>query len=171
MSAAPTTPPDATRQTNFANMSVALTGFISDVVNPLFDPLGLVALYLQTADSNASPTDVDSLIQQYLTLGGTGLTNQQIADKLVDTNNPSPGAQAALARAIVTMWYLGSWYSSPTASPVVASQNAYIGGLAWKAMQAHPMGASDFTFGYWVQPPPSLSDFGVDLPAGGEKNA
>lgn len=42
MSAAANLPPDAARQTNFANMSVALTGFTSDVVNPL-SPMGGLA--------------------------------------------------------------------------------------------------------------------------------
>jgi hypothetical protein len=66
MNAAATTPPDAARQTNFANMSVALTGFTADVVNPFFDPLGLVTEYLRTADASAGTAAVDSLIQQYL---------------------------------------------------------------------------------------------------------
>lgn len=160
----------ATRQTNFANMSVALTGFIADVVNPFFDPLGLVPAYLNTADTNGGAANVDALIQQFLTLSQSGMSNQQIADTLLDTGNPKPGAQAVLASQIVTLWYLGAWYSTPTATPAIVSANAYIGGLAWKAMQSHPMGASDFTFGYWVQPPPSLADFGVDLTAGGKTN-
>jgi len=114
---------------------------------------------------------VDSLIQQYLRLLNSGLTNQQIADALLDTSNPKPDPAVLLARAIVTMWYLGSWYSyntPPPITPAVVSQNAYIEGLAWKAMQAHPMGASDFTFGYWKLPPPALTDFGVDTANGGE---
>jgi hypothetical protein len=160
---------DATRQTNFANMSAVLTGFTTDVVNPLFDPLQLVPTYLATADAKAGAALVDALTQQFLSLTAGGATKQQIADTMLDTGNTAPGNQALLARAIVKMWYLGSWYSSPTDNnPTVVSQNAYIGGLAWKAMQAHPMGFSDFTFGYWVTPPPSLADFGVDLPSGGQ---
>lgn len=171
MSSNANAPSGNSRQTNFANMSVALTGFTADVVNPFFDPLGLVAQYLNTADTSAGATAVDALIQQYLTLVGQGLSNQQIANTLLDTSNPKPGAQALLAAQILTLWYLGSWYSTTGPSPVVVSANAYIGGLTWKAMQAHPMGSSDFTFGYWVQAPPSLSDFGVDLSGGGNTNA
>ncbi|HEX4496824.1 MAG TPA: sorbitol dehydrogenase, partial [Thermoanaerobaculia bacterium] len=37
----------------------------------------------------------------------------------------------------------------------------------WKAAQAHPMGYSQFSFGYWSSVPPSLAAFGVDLPEGG----
>ena len=175
MSVYANSPSSSSRQINFGNMSVALTGFTADVVTPLFDPLDLVAQYLRTADTYAGSAAVDSLIQQYLSLSGAGLGNQQIADTLLETSNPKPGPEALLAARILTLWYLGSWYSAPAprqpSSPTVISANAYIGGLAWKAMQAHPMGSSDFTFGYWVQSPPSLSDFGVDLPTAGEKNA
>ena len=45
----------------------------------------------------------------------------------------------------------------------VVSANAYVGGLAWRAAQAHPMGYSQLSFGYWASPPPSLRSFGVDL--------
>jgi len=175
MSATPTeqhTSDAATRQENFAAMSAVLTGFTADVVSPFFDPLQLVSTYLRTADTRAGANLVDTLIAQFLQLSGSGAAKQQIADTLLDTGNPTPGDQALLARAIVKMWYIGSWYGFPKdlPTPQVISQNAYIGGLMWKAMQAHPMGASDFTFGYWVQPPPSLVDFGVDLPPAGGNN-
>lgn len=176
MSTAANDPPNEKRRTNFVNMSAVLTGFMTDVIDPLFDPLGLVAVYLQTADDNAKPATVDSLIQQYVTLLNSGRPNQQIADALLETTNAEPALPALLARAIVTLWYLGSWNTSwntppktlPKFTPAVVSPNAYIGGLAWKAIQAHPMGASDFTFGYWVEPPPPLSNFGVDTANGGK---
>lgn len=167
---------DNARQTNFARMSVALTGFTTDIINPPFDPLELAETYLRTADQNAGAATVNSLIQQYLSLRGAGLGNQAIADALLDTKTREPGPEAVLARQILALWYLGSWYLYTEKikmlnSATVVNPNAYVGGLAWKAMQAHPMGYSDFTFGYWVQPPPPLSDFGVDVPSGGEKNA
>src|SRR5216684_3079558 len=114
---------DATRQTNFANMSAVLTGFTTDVINPLFDPLELVSTYLETADKNGGPQVVNALIQQFLTLSAGGTSKQQIANTLLDTGNADPGEQAKLARLIVMMWYLGSWYGFPTGGPQVVSQN------------------------------------------------
>lgn len=72
------------------------------------------------------------------------------------------------------MWYLGSWYpaappstTGPPTDGTVISANAYTGGLAWSAAQAHPMGYSTFTFGYWKVAPPPLAQFGVGTPDGG----
>ena len=41
----------------------------------------------------------------------------------------------------------------------VVSSQAYKESLVWKAMQAHPMGYSMFSFGYWAEEPPPLDQF------------
>jgi hypothetical protein len=79
-----------------------------------------------------------------------------------------------LARSIVLMWYLGSWYapadlkklvdSKSSPSPLfiphtVISPKAYTQGWVWRVAQAHPMGYSDLQFGYWTRDPAPLEDF------------
>ena len=68
------------------------------------------------------------------------------------------------------MWYLGSWYPPPfkpdSLQQVISSQ-AYTKSLVWNLAQAHPMGFSAFTFGYWSEQPASLQTFGVDTTNGG----
>jgi hypothetical protein len=71
-----------------------------------------------------------------------------------------------LARSIVTLWYLGSWYEpkdlkkqATAAKPdrissEVVSPNAYTQGLVWQIAGAHPMGYSNLQFGYWSRNPP-----------------
>ncbi len=49
----------------------------------------------------------------------------------------------------------------------VISSQAYTKSLVWNVAQAHPMGFSVFTFGYWSQPPASLETFGVNTGNGG----
>lgn len=162
-----------TRPQTFAAMSAVLTGFQASIISPELDPVDLNGLYLQTADANAGASLVDQLLAQFQSLQGQ--PKQTIANTLLATGNANPPATAWLARSIVKLWYLGSWFPAapppPGGPPVngnVVSANAYIGGLAWKAAQAHPMGYSQFTFGYWTSPPPSLEQFGVDLaPDGG----
>lgn len=157
----------ATRLQNFAAMSAVLTGFQASVISPGLDPINLKQLYLDTADREVGPALVDQLIAQFLSL--TGQPKQQIANALLATASPDPPPTALLAESIVKMWYLGNWYpatspstSGPPANGTVISSNAYIGGLAWQAAQAHPMGYSTYTFGYWKQAPPPLAQFGVD---------
>ena len=72
-----------------------------------------------------------------------------------------------LARSIVLLWYLGSWYdpadlkkaaTSPESvdRPItqkVLSPKAYTQGLVWLIAGAHPMGYSNLQFGYWSRSP------------------
>jgi hypothetical protein len=71
-----------------------------------------------------------------------------------------------LARSIVLLWYLGSWYepadlkkfSAPGAPGVpvpskVVGAKAYTQGRVWQIAQAHPMGYSNLQFGYWSREP------------------
>ncbi len=75
-----------------------------------------------------------------------------------------------LARSIVLLWYLGSWYkpedlksNSTAGGPVftpsqVVSAKAYTLGLVWQIAQAHPMGYSNLQFGYWSREPVDPND-------------
>jgi hypothetical protein len=75
-----------------------------------------------------------------------------------------------LARSIVLLWYLGSWYkpedlqknSAPGARALIGSQvvsaKAYTLGLVWQIAQAHPMGYSNLQFGYWSREPVDPND-------------
>jgi hypothetical protein len=166
---------ETTRPQTFAAMSAVLTGFQASIISPTLDPINLNGLYLQTADTNAGQTLVDQLLAQFQSLQGQ--PKQVIANTLLATANPNPPQLAWLARSIVKLWYLGSWFPAappppggPPANGGVVSSDAYIGGLAWKAAQAHPMGYSQFSFGYWTSAPPSLAQFGVDIPSDGGSN-
>jgi hypothetical protein len=68
-----------------------------------------------------------------------------------------------LARSIMLAWYLGAWYEPdvlehPPAVPPplpfkVISPAAYTQGQIWRVAQAHAMGYSEWTFGYWSKKP------------------
>lgn len=154
------TPASAARVTNFAAMSAALTGFMLDTISPNPDVTDLKSAYLQTAGKNGEGKEVDRLIAQFLAMKGK--TSQEIADGLLDESK-QPADLIAAARHILEMWYLGTWNGA------VVSANAYIGGLAWQAAQAHPMGYSEWEFGYWAQDPPPLADFGVQVSNGAKR--
>ena len=78
-----------------------------------------------------------------------------------------------LARSIILMWYLGAWYDpddlkKAAASAIqengsvpfnVISPKAYTQGWVWRVAHAHPMGYSEWTFGYWQIDPPPRSSF------------
>lgn len=69
-----------------------------------------------------------------------------------------------VARNIILLWYVGSWYQlpydwrqnygpSPLDVTFVLSPNAYTEGLLWPAIGAHPAGAKAQGFGSWALEP------------------
>ncbi|HYO12722.1 MAG TPA: sorbitol dehydrogenase [Thermoanaerobaculia bacterium] len=161
---------DAARMESFIGLSQALTGISRSVLAPDLDPIDLKSTYLQTLDQQIGPPATDALLQLYVDLKQQGLSDEQIAQTILEPPLPPPPAgidpvaQAAQARSIMKMWLLGSWYmptlpgQAEDLSGTVISANAYTGGLAWTIAQAHPMGYSELSFGYWATPSPPLPD-------------
>jgi hypothetical protein len=93
--------------------------------------------------------------------------NRLSQDNIIDKVNISDDNTKFLARSIVLLWYLGSWYdpvdlkkaaTSPESvdGPItqkVLSPKAYTQGLVWLIAGAHPMGYSNLQFGYWSRDP------------------
>jgi hypothetical protein len=157
---------------DFANMSAALTGFQPSFLRPFLDPVNLSGTYYDFAVSQVSQQGMDALLNAYRAIATQ--PPQAIANTLLETGSTTPSNQAQIAQSIVALWYLGSWYMPayqngglPGAVVQVVSSQAYTNGLVWQVAQAHPMGFSAFTFGYWSQPPASLATFGVNVPDGG----
>jgi hypothetical protein len=84
--------------------------------------------------------------------------HRQSAADIIATVNASDDNAMFLARSIVLLWYLGSWYSPDDLkasgrrafiTSQVVSAKAYTLGLIWQIAQAHPMGYSNLQFGYW----------------------
>jgi len=157
---------------DFANMSAALTGFQASVLKPALDPVGLARTYFEFAVSQVGASSMSALLDAFRAIQTQ--PPQTIADTLLEISSSTPSPQALICQSIVAMWYLGAWYIPgvqggggfpPTPLQIVSSQ-AYTNGLVWKVMQSHPMGFSAFTFGYWSQPPGSLSSFGVNTGGG-----
>lgn len=76
-----------------------------------------------------------------------------------------------IARNMIKMWFVGTWYQLPDTwrekygvsaedKTFVVSANAYREGLLWPTIGAHPMGAKAPGYGTWSAPPsiPSIND-------------
>lgn len=167
-----TPPPSEAVVQQFANLSAALTGFQASFIRPFLDPTNLSGIFYEFAVAQVGQPMMDALMNEFQTLSTQtpALTAQQIADTLLEVTSSSPSNQALLCQTIILMWYLGSWYPPPFQTggfQQVISSQAYTKSLAWNLAQAHPMGFSAFTFGYWSQPPASLETFGVNTGNGG----
>jgi hypothetical protein len=151
----------------FLDLSAFLTGIDKSKLSPLLDPVNIKQTYFDFVQGKAGTT-----FGQLLQVFSANQTQSPtvIADAIFNKSGP---AVEYLARSIILMWYLGSWYDpqvlesynspTPPRGPVpsagVVSAEAYTQGWVWSVAQAHPMGFSNFTFGAWSADPPSLADF------------
>ena len=153
-------------QDNFNALSALLTGFNQNLIAPQVDPIGLPSTFLKYATARSNG-EVANLLATFAALQAItpALDSEAIGAVILGLSaDPSTGElipenQTLVAQAIMKMWYLGSWYQPFAITGVkqgeqtVVSDQAYIKGLAWQAMQSHAMGNSTFTFGYWDKPP------------------
>ncbi|MES2817568.1 MAG: sorbitol dehydrogenase [Pseudomonadota bacterium] len=159
-------------QQNFNALSAALTGLAQDALAPSVDPIGLPELFFETAQQALGVALFSHLLEQYATLLAAKNTPEQIAAAVLGATGSDSNAPAA--RAIMKLWLLGVWFPPPLAdgsagpAPHVVSDQAYKESWAWRIAQAHPMGYSQFHFGYWASEPPSLEAFTGVTASGGQ---
>lgn len=154
----------------FLLLSEALTGVDKQLLAPEFD-----------SKSNDPGTDPINIKNDYFRWINAQDTTSSFAkllqiakDKpqaIIDSINASDDNARFLARSIVLLWYLGSWYTpkdlkdqAAAANPgridsaEVLSPKAYTQGLVWQIAGAHPMGYSNLQFGYWSRNPRDPND-------------
>jgi hypothetical protein len=157
----------------FLLLSAALTGvhvtnlapeFVldkSEILNsdPGVDPINIKNAYFAWINVNDSTPSFAKLIQ-------LAKDNRESAISIIAAVNASDDNAKFLARSIVLLWYLGSWYKpedlkTNSATPgtravtpsEVVSAKTYTQGLIWQIVGAHPMGYSNLQFGYWSRDP------------------
>ena len=157
----------------FLLLSAALTGvhvvnlapeFVpdkSEILNsdPGVDPINIKNAYFAWINVNDSTSSFAKLIQ-------LAKDNRESAISIIAAANASDDNTKFLARSIVLLWYLGSWYKpgdlkTNSATPgtravtpsEVVSAKTYTQGLIWQIVGAHPMGYSNLQFGYWSRDP------------------
>ena len=157
----------------FLLLSAALTGvhvvnlapeFVpdkSEILNsdPGVDPINIKNAYFAWINVNDSTSSFAKLIQ-------LAKDNRESAISIIAAVNASDDNTKFLARSLVLLWYLGSWYKpgdlkTNSATPgtravtpsEVVSAKTYTQGLIWQIVGAHPMGYSNLQFGYWSRDP------------------
>lgn len=159
----------------FLLLSEALTGVNRHILAPEFptnepseildadpgvDPIKIKDEYFKWVSDHDSTRSLGKLLQ-------IAKDNRKLPSAITGKVNGSDDDAKFLARSIVLLWYLGSWYepadlkkfhdspqllTGPIPSKVV-SASAYTQGLVWLIAGAHPMGYSNLQFGYWSRDP------------------
>ncbi|HEV3196997.1 MAG TPA: hypothetical protein VGZ73_03795 [Bryobacteraceae bacterium] len=147
----------------FVELSAFLTGIDAKMLAPDVDPIDIKTTYFNTVQAKAGP-----VFGQLLEIYGQNRQSPEVIANVI--LHQSGNSIKYLCRSIMLMWYLGSWYDpdglrdaeagvAAFVPSTVISAAAYTQGWTWSVAQAHPMGYSNFNFGYWSENPPSLADF------------
>jgi hypothetical protein len=126
---------------------------------------GMADAYLQTIDDIVGPAVLDDIVDAYakvlLVAGGSSARERKA---LISRDIMGDSRLGPVARNIIKLWYVGTWYKLPAAwgerfgpapkdRTFVVSAGSYIEGLMWKAIGAHPAGAKGPGYGSWASPP------------------
>jgi hypothetical protein len=124
-------------------------------LNPHNTPIDRNSEFIRTLREQVGTSAVTSLLERF------GHERQTAASDTVAQNLLRDPEQGPICRSIMKMWFLGVWFACdrPYDAHHVISAQAYKDALVWKVMQSHPMGYSEWTFGYWADDPPPLETF------------
>ena len=158
------TPDVSTDLDTFVALSALLTGIAATQLKPLLDTHGTAQTYFDIARMRGG-ADYATLANTFAQNKGKAPADQGAA--IFPPDKPEDRV-VWLARSIMLLWYLAAWYDPDDLPKVrsgaqvpffVVSADAYTQSWVWRVGQTHPMGYSDWRFGYWHQSPPPLSAF------------
>lgn len=145
------------RQALFLALSVEVTAF-NEV--ELFGT-GMVETYLDAVVGIVGAPLVDEMLGRY-----AGIVTDDPAERLAVLRRSLFGDErlGPVLRNIVKLWYIGTWFALPAEwqerfGPMPADRTfvvvptAYVEGLLWTAIGAHPSGAKAPGFGSWQDAP------------------
>jgi hypothetical protein len=161
---------DQQQMDNFVGLSAVLTGFNKSIIAPTIDPINVKAEYFAKFTKEIS--NYQDILDKYAALKTItpALSDQQIGQQILANS-----AYETPCRQLIFLWYSGAWGSvvttectnketgKTTVTKTVASNmlsaKSYTQGLAWQVMQSHPMGDSNYRYGYWAQQPADLDKY------------
>jgi hypothetical protein len=145
---------------DFIRLSAALTGIDASKLAPGTDPVNIKTEYFDWVRTQSAEA-----LGNLLVFFRSSSNSARFPDNLFEA--PQSNAEiAGLARSIVLLWYLGAWYDphdlrnvDQQLRPRIISAKAYTQAWIWRVAQTHPMGYSEWAFGYWQDEPPLLNKF------------
>lgn len=156
---------DAALFEQFLQLSSVLTG------HSLFtlQGTGQAKMYYTTLSSVIGQEYTETLLSRFASLTDQAQGEEAQLHDLLRKHLLSDPKLGPLARNLIKMWYVGSWYELPEAwrtaygvnendRTFVVSSGAYIEGLLWPTIGAHPAGAKAPGYGSWNAPPDIPTD-------------
>jgi hypothetical protein len=121
---------------------------------------GMAELYLATMTERAGAANVAALLEAY----GTQVATSDDPDRALRLSILGDARFGPMARHLIKLWYVGTWYEMPAAwrarfgaglpdGDIIPTPAAYTEGLLWPTVGANPPGAKPFGYGMWAKPP------------------
>lgn len=140
----------------FIRFSSEITGFTDFQLQGT----GMADLYYSTVTSVVGASVMEELLAAFdgIKEEGDGL-ERALRTAILGDEKLGP-----VARNIIKLWYIGTWYQLPASwreqfgvsesdRDFIPSPNAYVEGLLWPAIGAHPPGAKAPGYGTWTEAP------------------
>jgi hypothetical protein len=147
-------------QAAFLSLSATLTGYSR------FRLLGTGQAdpYLETTRRAVGDDVLAGLLSTFAEILLDAAGDQQALDRGLRTRMLSDEKLGPIARSLIKMWFVGTWYELPqewrdryaVREPLtthVVSPASYTEGLLWPTIGANPPGAKGQGFASWVGPP------------------
>lgn len=139
------------RMESFLDLSASLTGF----KRVHLMGTGMVQEYLSKLDEILPVGFVDEMLAVYGKLPSGEYFGSTLSEQILDDPKIGP-----VARNLIVLWYCGTWRrlpddwrtthcDSPLGNTHVVSSEAYVAGLQWAVVGAHPSGAMPQGFASW----------------------
>ena len=144
------------RLQQFLDLSAHLTGH--DAVR--LTGTGMAELYLATMTERAGAANSAALLETF----SSQVAASDDPDRALRLAILGDARLGPMARHLIKLWYVGTWYEMPAAwrarfgaglpdGDVIPTPAAYTEGLLWPTVGANPPGAKPFGYGMWAKPP------------------
>ncbi|WP_298271195.1 hypothetical protein [Gemmatimonas sp.] len=145
---------------DFLALSSLLTGF----TRFRLQGTGQADLYFTTVLAVVGEKTMNELLQAHAVIAAHGATDETALESLLRRDILSHEKLGPVARNIIKLWFIGTWYELPAewrdvfGAPArdgtfVPAPSAYVEGLLWPTIGANPAGAKGPGYGTWAEPP------------------
>jgi hypothetical protein len=145
---------------DFLSLSSVVTGFTAFQLQGT----GQAESYFSTLIDILGETTVAALLQTFRRVRQEAGQDEAALDRLLRAEIFSDEKLGPIARNLIKLWYVGTWYQLPAVwrgtfgkqekdTTFVVSPAAYTEGLLWPTIGANPAGAKGPGYGTWSVPP------------------
>lgn len=145
---------------DFLSLSAALSGFSVFRLRGT----GQATAYLSAVSDVVGGETLSELLSRFRAVREEAAGSEEAFQRLLRVRVLSDEKLGPIARNVIKLWYVGTWYELPRAwcdafgarerdVTFVVSPAAYTEGLLWPAIGANPPGAKGPGYGTWADPP------------------